>query len=485
MSQSPSVIPDANHPPSQLPLNPREFELAIQRGQGRICQHATQYGLDGMEDAVVHACTNNLRYDTQCEDASQDWLIHIIQAANAQDRLFPRILDHIETTLANASADDEDIPRYYFSGMLLEIAIAETPRARELLYKILSTPAAGYHPPPAADEIISLDGKAGLVRVFGQLNKLLEDNQLEQWAIESCLDHYDSRNNEGDGRKVLSEWSKSNSELPNLLEYYQADDPPPTTPTEPNSEQSVQPGLGDYRSLPQFLDRSSRKKEAARFRDTTAEEVISWVNNAPDDNYGMWIRRWARHATKDAINDITTEILSDNDPNHMHKYLMAFTQHCPIPFIDARLLTLVDHPSRKVRWKAYQALATCNDPEIRKLGLTKRAHKDLIESSLDLFTSSYQPSDHTAIEESLFLTDDHHGLHTIGFSLLDIFKNRPTTESLNSMLYVYEHGPCMNCRFQALRIMKEAGVAPDWIVQEAQHDADGSIREFITGSEDL
>ncbi|MBO6514887.1 MAG: hypothetical protein JJ974_13070 [Phycisphaerales bacterium] len=164
---------------------------------------------------------------------------------------------------------------------------------------------------------------------------------------------------------------------------------------------------------------------------------------------------------------------------------MAFTKHCPMPFIDTRLLTLVDHPSSKVRWKSYRALATCNDPEIRELALTKRAPENLIEGSLYSLTSSYQPGDHTAIEESLFLTDDHHNLHTIGFSLLDIFKNRPTPESLNSMLYVYEHGPCMNCRFQALSVMQDAGVTPSWITQEARHDADGSIRKLITGFEEI
>ncbi len=485
MIQTPSVIPDAHHPPYKLPLTQHEFKLAIQRGQGRIYQHTAQYGLDGMEDAVVHACTNNLRYDTQCEDASQDWLIQVIQAANAQERLFPRILDQIERTLNNASPTDEEVPRYYFAGILFELAKADTPRARELLYKILSDPAPEYQPPPGADEIITLDGIDGLHRVFDQLVGLLKQNQLEQWAVGPCLNHFDRQHNEGEGLKLLSEWSMSNPKLAGLLKYYQADSPPPTTLEESETDQEIEHGFDSYQSLPQFLDRSSRKKDTARFRDTTAEDVIEWVKRSPDENYAVWIRRWARHAQQDAIHSITNEILSTTNPNHVHKYLMAFTKHCPIPFVDTRLLTLVDHPSRKVRWKAYQALATCNDPKIRELALTKRTQKDLSESSLDLFISSYQHGDHTAIEESLFLPDNHHDLHTIGFSLLDIFKIRPAPESLNSMLYVYEHGPCMNCRFQALRIMKDAGVTPDWIAQETQHDADGSIRELITGTEEL
>jgi len=485
MSQTPSVIPDAHHAPYQLPLNPHDFKLAIQRGLGRIYQHATQYGLEGMEDAVVHACTHNLRYDTQCEDASQDWLINIIQCANAQDRIFPRILDHIESTLANTSADDEEIPRYYFAGMLLEIANVGISRARELLYKLLITPAAGYDTPPGADEVISLDGKDGLAHVFEQLASLLNRDQLEQWTVGLCLSHYDEQHSEGDGLILLSEWSRVNEELSSLLEFYQTENPSRPTCIESNSEQDFQPGLGDYRSLPQFLDRSTRKKDAIRFRDTTAEDVISWVNKAPGSNYGAWIRRWGRHAPKDETLTITSEILRETNPNHIHKYLMAFTQHCPLPFIDCRLLALVDNPSEKVRWKSYQALATCSQSDIRELAFTKRSRENLTEGSLYLFTSSYQPGDHAVIEEALFLTDDHHDLHTIGFSLLDIFKERNTPESLNSMLYLYEHGPCMNCRYHAIEIMQKAEVIPDWVSQEARHDADGSIRELITGSEDI
>ena len=53
------------------------------------------------------------------------------------------------------------------------------------------------------------------------------------------------------------------------------------------------------------------------------------------------------------------------------------------------------------------------------------------------------------------------------------------------MLYLYEQGPCMNCRREAIKIMQRGDILPDWVRHESKYDANSGIRELVTGSESL
>ncbi|MCR9077028.1 MAG: hypothetical protein NXI07_13395 [bacterium] len=178
-------------------------------------------------------------------------------------------------------------------------------------------------------------------------------------------------------------------------------------------------------------------------------------------------------------------MLIEENPHRVHKYLQAFTKRSPLHRFDERMLDLLDHTTEKVRWSAHYALATCSDERVREIALQRLTPEHIEWGAPRLLQSTYQPGDHEYIESSLFIPDVTETIHDIGFCLLDVFEQQTTPESLGSMLYVYEHGPCMNCRRHAIRVMQTAGVLPDWVKHEAQFDADEGIRELITGSESL
>jgi hypothetical protein len=54
----------------------------------------------------------------------------------------------------------------------------------------------------------------------------------------------------------------------------------------------------------------------------------------------------------------------------------------------------------------------------------------------------------------------------------------PEANLTGCLLWVAEHNPCSNCRARALKLLIERGTAPESLVRECLHDADGEAREL-------
>lgn len=74
------------------------------------------------------------------------------------------------------------------------------------------------------------------------------------------------------------------------------------------------------------------------------------------------------------------------------------------------------------------------------------------------------------------------GLHSLIFDLAELCASVKRTECLPLMLFVYEYSPCGNCRYQAVKVMVELGIAPQWMIEECRFDAMDNIRDMFRGS---
>lgn len=461
-NRSYTVIPTITSPSYKLPLSYNALEQALRQGHGRALIHAARHEIPG--DLLVHALTHNLRFDRQCEDAAQDWYLAMASRHQQSQEIFDQVIRRVFDAESSGHKN-------YIASTLAMMHRAGHPQALAVLYELTSLPDKDYSPPvPGALDLIEIEGEKGLLHALHTLASALPDTPLEPWMIHH---YFYPINGDSSGECIerLAGWATSDSALRPLLDIVLGI----------HSSQKAQ-NNGATQTTDLTL-RSLRRLSKERLRETPASVVIDLVRRAPEDDIGAAVGSWAMLAPRDALEEILSEALSESDPHRVHKYLRAFTERSPLHRFDERFAGWIDHPLEKLRWTAHHALATCPDPRIREIALQRLTNEGLAWGSIRLLQSTYQPGDHRAIESVLYLTDDMDIIHDIAFSLLDVFGQNSTAESLGSMLYVYEHGPCMNCRGTAVNIMQAAGVLPAWVREESRFDADPQIRKEVSGSE--
>lgn len=459
---SEAVIPGNASPSYELPLSLDALQNALRRGQGRAYLHAIHHHVPA--DLLVHALTHNLRYDRQCEDAAQDWYL----AMALRHPEAPTILQQVIAHVSGLSCSDH---KHYVAGTLAAMHRMGIPEALPALYALTSTSDKNYSPPvPGGDELIEIEGEKGLLHILRTLASALPDGLVDQWMIHSYF-RQTYKDSSGECADKLAAWAAVDESFRPLLDIVLG------------IHSSQVNATADETQTTEVTLRSLHTLSKKQLRETPAGVVIDLVRKAPEDDIGAAVRSWALLATRDTLDEIISETLVEDNPHRIHKYLRAFTERSPLHRYDQRFAGWLDHPLEKLRWTAHHALATCPDPRVRELALQRLTNEEVARGSIQLFQSTYQPGDHRAIESALYLPDDINTMHDIGFSLLDVFRNNPSPDALRSMLFVYEHGPCMNCRLQAVRVMQSSGVLPAWVSEESRFDADSGIRECVSGSE--
>lgn len=437
------------------------MESALQRGHGRAFLYAARHGIPG--GLLVHALTHNLRFDTQCEDAAQDWYLAMASRHQAAPTIFANVIRRA------VDANDSD-HKHYIAGTLALLHRDGHPEALPALYKLSSNFDRNDSPPfPGASELVEIEGEMGLVHALRTLASTLPDGLIEPWMVRQYFYQYTDSSKEC--IEKLAALAASDNTFKPLLDIMLRTRP----------SRWIQKD-GEPRTADLTLSSLARLSKE-QLQETPASVVIDLVRQAPQDAIGAAMRRWAMLASQDALDEILSEALAEDDPHRTQMYLRAFTERSPLHRFDERFACWIDHPMDSLRRAAHFALATCPDPRVRELALQRLAPQQIASGSICMLQSTYQPGDHRAVESALYVPDDLGTLHDIGFFLLDVFGKNATHDCLGSMLYVYEHGPCMNCRERAIGIMHAAGVLPDWVREESRFDADSQIRKQVSGSE--
>jgi hypothetical protein len=99
--------------------------------------------------------------------------------------------------------------------------------------------------------------------------------------------------------------------------------------------------------------------------------------------------------------------------------------------------------------------------------------------ALDLLIKNYREGDHVFIENVLAQQSDKDRLHRAGISTLEIFEAHSIVACADSLLYIYEYGPCTYCRQRAIQLLLSQHLLPDWLAKEARYDSNFAIRELI------
>ena len=146
-----------------------------------------------------------------------------------------------------------------------------------------------------------------------------------------------------------------------------------------------------------------------------------------------------------------------------------------------RLTSLVRHPDDRVIHAAANALSQIADPRIRPLALDVLANPALSgwrrSSGVDMLLSNFEPGDEALLTGLLTTPRDVNELHWMGMGTLDVLKANPSADAAPVLLALYEHGPCTNCRMDAIEWLGQLGALPDWLLEECRYDASEYLRE--------
>jgi hypothetical protein len=163
----------------------------------------------------------------------------------------------------------------------------------------------------------------------------------------------------------------------------------------------------------------------------------------------------------------------------LENYLSYF-QRTGFPEFQEDFLPLLRHPEERVRWRAHSALSHHAEPQVRQ-----SAYEALSRGETAFFVallcSSGLPEDVEpllgAIHDPGILADADEAHHVIGY-LLDLVKENEGMNDLRLPVWIYEFSPCRICRYEAVEIMVERSILPQWIAEECLNDAYDDTRKF-------
>ena len=410
-----------------------------------------QYGAAGVAAVLVEAALTEPRYDAQCEDARDGWIVDMICRAGLRQRAFTSIQD-----VANRLPADRDYRDCtHRCAIVRELAQRAVPGARHLLYSMLARVPDTAGVIGDAD-IVKLDGADGLVFVARRLGQWLSQDS-SFWVDDHALAVLDERDGCGSGRALIEAAATTDSDIARFLSALDHPD-----------------GAGrPYTETPASQAEGVARRRRAALRDITAQQVIARVRAGGSKCY--WLTCWARHASAEARQTVFAALLAETSPPRIARFLRAFVRVGP-PCFDGKLHTWVDAHDNEVRWEATRVLAQVNDPRVRTLALHKLAPPTPDVDAIRLLTNSYQPGDHRIIEDALQPLEDKDDRHTLLSDVVAVFEANVELEGSACLCFVYEHTPCATCRKHAVALLDRLGTLPDWIAEEAQLDADERIR---------
>src|SRR5207247_899005 len=82
--------------PFKLPLDREQFVSALQKGQGRALLHIRKVGLADLDQSILDACLHDRAYDPQCEGDRTDWLMEIVDATGAAERIAQTLIPKLD-----------------------------------------------------------------------------------------------------------------------------------------------------------------------------------------------------------------------------------------------------------------------------------------------------------------------------------------------------------------------------------------------------
>ncbi len=230
---------------------------------------------------------------------------------------------------------------------------------------------------------------------------------------------------------------------------------------------SSQPDI-DYRELRQLMHDPDTKLSHFSLEFGSGMEGIERI----------YLPGWGRRATDVDVAKAAEDLLREEDRDRLVAYMHIF-QRRSFPLPHHRLLSLATSPDEELASASLFALANLGDPQVRALALElielERPPGGSPDLVLRLLIENYREGDHRIIERLLADETDRDEFHELGLRAMNVFEANKTPDARDSLMLIYERGPCSFCRETCLGLLDSLDLLPDWIVDECRYDSNPEI----------
>lgn len=126
----------------KTPLSQSQFSIVIEQGRGKALMHATQFGIDGVEDLVLNACLNpNPDYSSIF---NANWLFEFFKNSPQYESMSRDFLSQVEERKEHLTVDDYHISEQHWNITTL-MALHGNKKAEKMLRDFVLNQTLGEH----------------------------------------------------------------------------------------------------------------------------------------------------------------------------------------------------------------------------------------------------------------------------------------------------------------------------------------------------
>jgi hypothetical protein len=433
------------------PLSRHEFAAALKKGQGRAFQHIIHFGMGDYKDLVIEACLQDQNFDSQIDSSRAPWLFSMFHNTPFYTEFREAIFNGLKTSSSWDLAQQ--------CHLLREMALAGDTLARQRLKETVFKYAAQDSEDEGiiAETFVDMQTTEeflALARMYG--NRLLEDATAFPNDV------------------LIPEEKKQ--EFKDLLYHYAKKDPLIQRYWQFLDERGI---LDD---TPKTIDRDTAKKnwhERVR-QEYTLDQILKDAQSKKGDLPGRYLT-FGMHATKEELDAIYASLMTEKDPEVLLRLLWVF-RRAALPEINDFIFQWANGRDAGLRETAIFSLSEIHDEKVHQLAKEKVKRGDLVGPDfkvISLFQHNYENPDAQLITTALYSIEaNEEDTHSLGFDLIHLSKTQSDPDLSDALKWVYEHTPCMNCRYQALLELNKYNQVDEQVAQEIPFDAEPDIRVF-------
>lgn len=411
-----------------------KFKNSLKRGTGEAILILKENPELDFSDLIINASIKNFAYDPQIEGSREDYLFELIQLSPKKNK----IIDILLKNLSDFRNEDWGIFQLFKIAKLF--AKNGDIKARNTIYQRYKKNLEADFCNIDTYVLIDLDGFEGfkfIAEIQGMiLNKYNVNDYSGDYIFYYAKDLFPDIDFE-DKLKKEAEKNKYIKLFLNEIEKYRKNNKP--YKRKKYTYNSVKKLIEENKIIPMFIGNNLKHKELIK---------------------------------------IAFDLKEERDEKNIIKYLRIFSQ-VKYPLEVKNLYNFLEHDNKEIISSIIECLKYFNDLKIRNFALNKLNDKNFDEDYLELLIENFTEDDSKLITKLLKSIRNKDKFHSLGLSVLDIYKKNKTNTCIEALKVIYNKGQCGFCRLHAIEIMIENKVLPEYIKQEGIFDSNIEIRELI------
>jgi hypothetical protein len=432
-----------------MTLQVNEFKHILDIGLGRAILALQQMDAAPYQVIILNACLHHTAFDAQINTRAE-YMFDVVKATGNEAYYRDRILEAVKHHQSDPDAEyeDYDVPHTFDLARLF--AADGDSLARQTIYDVfLSGLSKDTSNLTGAATIVKLDGIEGLVFVGTKLGELaLADTTFE----------------DDDQLLHLAEENSDKETVAKALEQAIA----------------TNPQLAAYISIVRKYEaehEANRKNRKRQHPSTVSYEALKQHIENPRDGLYISGHTWGEYASPEDLTQAAIDLQKQTDPKKLVKYIQIF-HAAPFPLDPNILFIRAQHADERVAVNAISALENMSHPAVRSFALKSIEQGFFVGHAVGLLTNNFQDGDWQLIEDIAKRDLEEENYHILGISVRDVFERHPEPSSAQTLLYLYENGPCSMCRYGIVKCLYQINAVPEWMAQECRYDADTYLRDM-------